>query len=71
VARSSVDFLKLLDDPAGLRCHIVFLAQGSMARRQSDKWVRLALVREAFRRHARGKSALENGPKRMARRVQR
>jgi ERCC4-related helicase len=58
IARSSVDFLKLLDDPARVRCHIVFLAQGSMARRQSDKWVRLALVREAFRRHARGKSAL-------------
>ena len=58
IARSSVDFLKLLDDPASVRCHIVFLAQGSMARRQSDKWVRLALVREVFRRHARGKSAL-------------
>ena len=58
VARSSVDFLKLLDDPARVRCHMVFLAQGSMARRQSDKWVRLALVREAFRRHARGKSTL-------------
>lgn len=58
IARSSVDFLKLLDDPARVRCHIVFLAQGSMARRQSDKWVRLALVREAFRRHARGRSAL-------------
>lgn len=58
IARSSVDFLKLLDDPARVRCHVVFLAQGSMARRQSDKWVRLALVREAFRRHARGKSAL-------------
>jgi len=29
-----------------------------MARRQSDKWVRLALVRETFRRHARGKSPL-------------
>ena len=58
VARSSVDFLKLLDDPARVRCHMVFLAQGSMARRQSDKWVRLALVRETFRRHARGKSPL-------------
>jgi ERCC4-related helicase len=58
VARTSVDFLKLLDDPASTRCHMVFLAQGSMARRQSDKWVRLALVRETFRRHARGKSPL-------------
>lgn len=58
VARTSVDFLKLLDDPARTRCHMVFLAQGSMARRQSDKWVRLALVRETFRRHARGKSPL-------------
>ena len=54
VARTSVDFLKLLDDPSRTRCHMVFLAQGSMARRQSDKWVRLALVRETFRRHARG-----------------
>ena len=58
VARSSVDFLKLLDDPARVRCHMVFMAQGSMARRQSDKWVRLALVRETFRRHARGTSTL-------------
>jgi hypothetical protein len=57
VARHSVEFMKLLDDPPRTRCHLVFLAQGAMGRRQTDKWIRLALIGEALRRHARGKAA--------------
>ncbi|MGE3491261.1 MAG: helicase-related protein [Vicinamibacterales bacterium] len=57
VALHSVDLLKLLDDPPRERCHIIFLAQRAMARRQTDKWIRLALIGEALRRHGRGKAA--------------
>lgn len=39
-----------------VRCHLIFVAQGAMGRQQNDKWVRLALIREAFRRHGRGKA---------------
>jgi hypothetical protein len=56
VARHSVELMKLLDDPSGERCHLVFLAQGAMGRRQTDKWIRLALIAEALRRHGRGKA---------------
>ena len=49
--------MKLLDDPSQERCHLVFLAQGAMGRRQKDIWVRLVLIAEALRRHARGKAA--------------
>jgi hypothetical protein len=54
VARHSIDLMKLLDDQAGERCHLIFLAQGAMSRTQSDKWVRLSLIAESLRRHARG-----------------
>ena len=54
VARHSLELMKLLDDPPGERCHLIFLAQGAMNRRQTDKWIRLALIAEALRRHGRG-----------------
>jgi len=57
VARHSVDLMKLLDDSPSERCHFIFLAQGAMSRSQSDKWVRLSLIAEALRRHARGNAA--------------
>ena len=56
VARHGVELMKLLDDPARERCHLIFLAHGAMGRRQNDKWVRLALIAEALRRHGRGKA---------------
>ncbi len=56
VARHSVDLMKLLDDKPRDRCHLIFLAQGAMSRRQTDKWIRLALIAEALRRHARGRA---------------
>ena len=49
--------MKLLDDPPRARCHLIFLAQRAMSRRQSDKWIRLALIAEALRRHGRGKAS--------------
>ena len=58
VARHSVDLMKLLDDSPRERCHFIFLAQGAMSRSQSDKWVRLSLIAEALRRHARGANKL-------------
>src|SRR5439155_4886348 len=54
VARHSVELMKLLDDLPRERCHLIFLASGAMSRRQTDKWIRLALIAEALRRHARG-----------------
>lgn len=57
VARHSVELMKLLDDAPRERCHMIFLAQGAMSRRQSDKWVRLALIAEALRRHGRGNAS--------------
>lgn len=56
VARHSVELLKLLDDAPRTRAHLIFLAQGAMGLRQGDKWVRLALVAEALRRHGTGKA---------------
>ncbi|MFN2315797.1 MAG: helicase-related protein, partial [Gemmatimonadales bacterium] len=53
VARHSVEFMRLLDDPLQARCQLILLAQGAMSRQQSDKWVRLAFIAEAFRRHGR------------------
>ena len=55
-ARHSVDLMRLLDDPPPRRCHLILLAQGAMSRSQSDKWVRLALIAEALRRHGRGRA---------------
>lgn len=57
IARHSVELLKLLDDDRRDRCHLVFLAHGAMSRRQSDKWIRLALIAEALLRHGRGKAS--------------
>lgn len=57
IARHSVELMKLLDDSPGTRCQIIFLAQGAMARRQTDKWIRLALIAETLRRHGRGRAS--------------
>ncbi|MGD9713289.1 MAG: SNF2-related protein, partial [Thermomicrobiales bacterium] len=57
VARHSIDLMKLLDDAPRVRCQLIFLAQGAMARRQTDKWIRLALIAEALRRHGRGRAS--------------
>lgn len=56
IARHSVQLMRLLDDPPPRRCHVILLAQGAMSRSQTDKWVRLALIAEALRRHGRGRA---------------
>lgn len=56
VARHSVELLRLLDDPRRQRSHVILLGQGAMSRQQTDKWVRLALISEALKRHARGRA---------------
>ena len=55
-ARHSVELMRLLDDPARQRCHLILLAQGAMSRSQTDKWVRLALISEALRRPGHGRA---------------
>lgn len=57
VAIHSIELLRLLDDAPRERCHLVFLAQRAMSRSQTDKWIRLALIGEALRRHGRGRGA--------------
>jgi hypothetical protein len=42
------DFLKLLDDPAERRRHIVFLTHGALTNSLADPLVRLAIVRRAM-----------------------
>jgi Helicase conserved C-terminal domain len=44
------DFLKLLDDPADRRRHIVFLTHGALTSSLADPFVRLAIVRRAMQR---------------------
>lgn len=57
VAVHSIELLKLLDDSPNDRCHLIFLAQRAMSRSQTDKWIRLAMIGEALRRHARGRAS--------------
>jgi hypothetical protein len=57
VAQHSVELMRLLDDGRRDRVHLIFLAQGAMARSQNDKWIRLALIAEALRTHGRGRAA--------------
>lgn len=51
-ADRATQFLKLLDDPIERRKSVIFLTHGAMCRGLNDKWVMLALVRQAlYRRH--------------------
>lgn len=47
---SGVEFLRLLDDPPGRKKHLIFLTHGALSRGLTDPWVKLALIRRAFRR---------------------
>lgn len=48
-AARPVEFLKLLDDPARRRCHLIFVTHGTMSSALYDKWVMLALIGRAIR----------------------
>ncbi|MFC7247612.1 DEAD/DEAH box helicase [Catellatospora aurea] len=49
--RHGSDLLKLLDDPAETRQHLIFVTHGALTLGLSDPFVRLALLRQATRRH--------------------
>jgi hypothetical protein len=50
--RNGAEFLKLLDDPADRRSHIIFMKHGSLRASLSDPFVLLATVRQAFLRRS-------------------
>ncbi len=56
VARHGVELMRLLDDKPAERCHLIFLAHGSMSRQQTDIWLRLALIAKTLTRHGTGKA---------------
>jgi hypothetical protein len=43
-------FLKLLDDPAARRNHLIFLTHGALTNSLTDPYIRLAIVRQALTR---------------------
>lgn len=49
VGRGS-EFLKLLDDPASTRCHLIVLTHGALTSNLHDPFIRLALLRRAMLR---------------------
>ncbi len=50
--RRGSDFLKLLDDPASTRRHLIFLTHGALTSNLHDPFIRLALLRRAMLRRA-------------------
>ena len=48
-AHSGVEFLRLLDDPPERQSHLIFLTHGALDRALSDGWIKLALIKRAFR----------------------
>lgn len=53
-ANSGIEFLRLLDDPAQRRAHIIFLTHGALNRSIGDGFAKLAVVRRTFK----GRSSL-------------
>jgi superfamily II DNA or RNA helicase len=47
-AESTVDFLKLLDDPPETRKKLIFLTHGAFLKNMSDNWLRLAFIQRAL-----------------------
>jgi len=50
LATNGVEFFKLMDDPRDRRKAVVFLTHGALNHGLNDPWVKLALVRETFRK---------------------
>jgi hypothetical protein len=50
--RNGSEFLKLLDDPADRRSHIIFMKHGALRASLSDPFIQLAAVRQAFLRRS-------------------
>ena len=45
--RSGSEFLKLLDDPARERKHLIFVTHGALTRQLNDPFIKLAIIRQA------------------------
>lgn len=50
--RRGSDFLKLLDDPASRRCHLIFITHGALTSNLHDPFIRLAILRRALLRRS-------------------
>jgi SNF2 family DNA or RNA helicase len=50
--RRGSEFLKLLDDPAERRAHLIVLTHGALTTSLNDPFIRLALMRQAMLRRA-------------------
>jgi hypothetical protein len=50
--RRGSDFLKLLDDPASRRLHLIFTTHGALTRNLHDPFIRLAIIRRALLRRS-------------------
>jgi superfamily II DNA or RNA helicase len=48
-ADSGISFLRLLDDPAARRKHLIFLTHGALHRSLTDGYARLAVIKRAFK----------------------
>jgi len=48
-AATGIEFLKLLDDAPATRAQIIFLTHGALNRAATDPWVRLAVIKRAFK----------------------
>jgi Helicase conserved C-terminal domain/SNF2-related domain len=48
--RRGSEFLKLLDDPATTRQHLIFITHGALTSNLNDPFIRLALLRQALQR---------------------
>lgn len=59
VAYNSVDYLKLLDDKKNIRSQVIFLSHGSMSLGLNDPWIKLALIRETFKKHGRKRQLIK------------
>jgi superfamily II DNA or RNA helicase len=53
VAERATQFFKYFDDPPERRKTFIFLTHGALTRGLQDPWVKLALIRETFRRSRR------------------
>jgi hypothetical protein len=62
-AESGVEFLRLLDDPLDRRCRVIFLTHGALHRSIGDGFIKLALIKRAFK----GRSSLASQRRSFAR----
>lgn len=62
-ANSGVEFLKLLDDPLDRRAHILFLTHGALHRALEDGFIKLAVLKRAFKGRGTLRAQRRNFPR--------